>query len=70
MSAVKHRTLNHKESHSGSAKEEPIKLQGTVSQVLPNTMFRVALPNGHVVLAHLGGRIRPHFIRISAGDRV
>jgi translation initiation factor IF-1 len=70
MGAVENRTTNKKASNSGSAKEQPIKLQGTVSQVLPNTMFRVALPNGHVLLAYIGGRMRPHFIRISAGDQV
>jgi translation initiation factor IF-1 len=52
------------------AKEEPIELQGTVSQVLPGTMFRVALPNGHEVLAHISGKMRKNFIRISVGDRV
>jgi translation initiation factor IF-1 len=52
------------------AKEEPIELTGTVTQVLPGTMFRVALPNGHEVLAHISGKMRKNFIRISAGDRV
>ena len=52
------------------AKEEPIALQGTVTQVLPGTMFRVALPNGHEVLAHISGKMRKNFIRISVGDRV
>ena len=52
------------------AKEEAISFVGTVSQVLPGTMFRVALPNGHEVLAHLSGKMRKHFIRISVGDRV
>ena len=52
------------------AKEEPIELQGTVSQVLPGTMFRVTLPNGHEVLAHISGKMRKNFIRISVGDRV
>ena len=51
-------------------KEEPIQLIGTVTQVLPGTMFRVELPNGHVVLAHISGKMRKHFIRISVGDRV
>ena len=51
-------------------KEEPINLVGTVSQVLPGTMFRVALPTGHEVLAHISGRMRKHFIRISVGDKV
>src|SRR5271165_5858030 len=52
------------------AKEEPIELTGAVTQVLPGTMFRVALPNGHEVLAHISGKMRKNFIRISVGDRV
>jgi translation initiation factor IF-1 len=52
------------------AKEEPIELSGTVTQVLPGTMFRVALPNGHEVLAHISGKMRKNFIRISVGDKV
>ena len=52
------------------AKEEAISFVGTVSQVLPGTMFSVALPNGHEVLAHISGKMRKHFIRISVGDRV
>jgi translation initiation factor IF-1 len=52
------------------AKEEPIELDGTVTQVLPGTMFRVALANGHQVLAHISGKMRKNFIRISVGDRV
>ena len=52
------------------SKEEPIGLTGTVTQVLPGTMFRVALPNGHEVLAHISGKMRKHFIRISVGDKV
>lgn len=52
------------------AKEESISLQGIVSQVLPGTMFRVKLPNGHEVLAHISGKMRKHFIRISVGDKV
>ena len=57
-------------SLSNVAKEEPIELMGTVTQVLPGTMFRVALPNGHEVLAHISGKMRKNFIRILAGDRV
>lgn len=53
-----------------TSKEEPIQLVGTVTQVLPGTMFRVELPNGHVVLAHISGKMRKNFIRISVGDRV
>jgi len=51
-------------------KEEPIELIGAVTQVLPGTMFRVALPNGHEVLAHISGKMRKNFIRISVGDKV
>ena len=51
-------------------KEDPIELSGTVTQVLPDTMFRVELPNGHEVLAHISGRLRKNFIRISVGDQV
>jgi translation initiation factor IF-1 len=51
-------------------KEDHIQLSGTVSQVLPGTMFRVKLPNGHEVLAHISGKMRKHFIRISVGDQV
>ena len=51
-------------------KEEPIQLMGTVTQVLPGTMFRVELPNGHNVLGHISGKMRKHFIRIGVGDQV
>ena len=51
-------------------KEEQIVTEGTVTQVLPGTMFRVALPNKHEVLAHISGKMRKHFIRISVGDKV
>ena len=52
------------------AKEEPIELSGSINQVLPGAMFRVALPNGHEVLAHISGKMRKNFIRISVGDKV
>jgi translation initiation factor IF-1 len=52
------------------AKEEPLIAQGIISEVLPNTMFRVSLPNGQKVLAHISGKMRKHFIRIVPGDRV
>ena len=52
------------------AKEEPIELTGSVTQVLPGTMFRVALPNGHEVLAHISGKMRMHYIKILPGDKV
>ena len=52
------------------AKEEPIELTGVVTQVLPGTMFRVTLPNGHEVLAHISGKMRKNYIRINVGDKV
>ena len=45
-------------------------IEGTITQVLPGTMFRVALQTGHEVLAHISGKMRKHFIRINVGDRV
>lgn len=52
------------------AKEEAITTEGVVVEVLPGTMFRVELGNGHVVLAHISGKMRKHFIRIVPGDKV
>lgn len=52
------------------AKEPPIEMQGTVIEVLPNTLFRVELENGHIVTAHLSGKMRKHYIRVSKGDKV
>jgi translation initiation factor IF-1 len=52
------------------AKEETITIEGTVVEALPNTMFRVELANKHVVLAHVSGKMRMHFIKILPGDRV
>ena len=52
------------------AKEDHIEMEGTVSETLPNTMFRVTLDNGHVVTAHISGKMRKHYIRILTGDRV
>lgn len=52
------------------AKEEPIEMEGTVVDTLPNTMFRVELENGHVVTAHISGKMRKHYIRILTGDTV
>jgi translation initiation factor IF-1 len=64
-------SLQHQASHGKNMpKEEPIELAGSVTQVLPGTMFRVALPTGHDVLAHISGKMRKNFIRISVGDRV
>ena len=52
------------------AKEEAIEVEGIVKESLPNTMFRVELKNGHVILTHLSGKMRKHYIRIVPGDRV
>lgn len=52
------------------SKEDVIEFEGTVTEVLPNTMFRVELENGHVVLAHISGKMRKNYIRILAGDKV
>lgn len=52
------------------AKEELIETEGKIIETLPNAMFRVELENGHVVLAHVSGKMRMHFIRILPGDKV
>ena len=51
-------------------REEAIKVEGVVAEVLPNTMFRVDIAGGHRVLAHISGKMRLHFIRILPGDKV
>lgn len=52
------------------AKEEAIEVEGTITETLPNAMFRVELENGHKVLAHVSGKMRMNFIRILPGDKV
>jgi translation initiation factor IF-1 len=52
------------------AKEESIKMQGKIIDTLPNTMFRVQLENGHIVTAHISGKMRKNYIRILTGDTV
>jgi translation initiation factor IF-1 len=52
------------------AKEESIEMQGVVIETLPNTMFRVKLENGHIITAHISGRMRKNYIRILTGDTV
>lgn len=52
------------------AKEDNIRMQGTITDVLPNTMFRVELENGHSITAHISGKMRKHYIRILRGDKV
>ena len=52
------------------SKEDSIEMQGTILETLPNTMFRVELENGHVVIAHISGKMRKNYIRILTGDKV
>lgn len=51
-------------------KQENIEMEGEVIESLPNTMFRVQLENGHVIIAHISGRMRKNYIRILTGDKV
>lgn len=52
------------------SKEDMIEIEGVVQDSLPNAMFNVVLPNGHVILAHISGKLRKNFIRILPGDKV
>lgn len=52
------------------SKEEAIVVEGTVLEPLPNAMFKVELPNGHQILAHISGKMRMHYIKILPGDKV
>jgi translation initiation factor IF-1 len=52
------------------ARKDVIEVEGRVVELLPNTMFRVELPNGHRILAHISGKMRLHFIQILPGDKV
>jgi translation initiation factor IF-1 len=52
------------------SKEETIQMQGEVAEMLPNATFRVKLENGHIVLAHISGKMRMHYIKILPGDKV
>ena len=53
-----------------ASQKEVIKLTGTVAEALPNTQFRVELENGHVIVAHMSGKMRKNYIRLVPGDRV
>lgn len=66
------RTIKLHHQYGGNvAKEEAIEVEGTVREALPNTMFRVELKSGgHIILAHLSGKMRKHYIRIVPGDTV
>ena len=63
-------TIFVEHSSRSVAKEEHIEMEGTVLENLPNTQFRVELDNKHVVIAHISGKMRKHYIRILRGDRV
>ena len=52
------------------AKEEAIQMSGVVKETLPNTVFRVELENGHIITAHISGKMRKNYIRILTGDKV
>lgn len=52
------------------AKEEGIEMEGTIVETLPNTLFRVKLDNGHIITAHISGKMRKNYIRILTGDKV
>ena len=52
------------------SKDDQIEMEGTVAETLPNTMFRVKLDNGHIITAHISGRMRNNYIRILTGDKV
>ncbi len=52
------------------AKEEPIRTEGVILESLPNAMFRVEIKGGHIILAHVAGKLRMHFIKILPGDKV
>ncbi len=51
-------------------KQDSIKVDGVITEILPNTTFRVKLENGHEILAHISGKMRMHYIRILQGDKV
>jgi translation initiation factor IF-1 len=65
-----HQFCNPRSAPLAKPKEDAIVLEGTVTEPLPNAMFRVELENGHKVLAHISGKMRMHYIRILPGDRV
>ena len=52
------------------SKEDLIEVEGVIAEVLPNYVFKVELPNGHMVVAHISGKLRTNYIRIVKGDRV
>ena len=69
---ISHGALPRYRTRSGRhmAKDDVIEFEGTISETLPNTMFRVKLENGHEIIAHISGRMRKNYIRILTGDKV
>jgi translation initiation factor IF-1 len=67
---LKNNQPNNSEGGIVLSKEDVIELEGTVLEALPNANFRVQLENGHVILAHISGKLRMNYIRILPGDKV
>jgi translation initiation factor IF-1 len=67
---IQHNAPAFQQQDGRMAKEEAIQMEGTVTETLPNTTFRVELENGHTVTAHISGKMRKHYIRILTGDQV
>ncbi len=57
-------------ARTGLVREEAIEIDGLITEALPNTMFRIQLDNGPIILGHISGKMRKHYIRILPGDRV
>ncbi|MBS1269080.1 MAG: Translation initiation factor IF-1 [Gammaproteobacteria bacterium] len=70
MPDLGHHTRRFTTQEFSLAKEDHIEMEGTVIETLPNTQFRVELDNGHIVTAHISGKMRKHYIRILRGDKV
>ncbi len=67
---LQQQSFRNNEVKAQMAKEDSIEMEGVVVDTLPNTMFRVELENGHVVTAHISGKMRKNYIRILTGDKV
>ena len=70
LASTRDTTCNASHTRKHMAKDDVIEFEGTVSETLPNTMFRVKLENGHEIIAHISGRMRKNYIRILTGDKV
>ena len=68
--SYRHNAARSKPGQDRMAKEEQIQMTGTVVDTLPNTMFRVELENGHMIVAHISGKMRKNYIKILTGDTV